>query len=86
MIGGGGGGVGGGGGGGGAKGGPSKVRQRTAGGIGVAVSPQMGPGWSPKISRFVWVVESLNHPLLFETNTKDAPHMKFIFVETDAEY
>ena len=51
-------------------------KSRTTGGFGEA----------PKIFRFVWVVESLNHPLLFGTNTKDMPHMKFIFVETDDEY
>ena len=71
---------------GGANVGPSKARYRIAEGFGVAVSPQTGTRWSPKIFRFVWVVESLNHPLLFETNTKDMPHMKFIFVETDDEY
>ena len=51
-------------------------KSRTTGGFGEA----------PKIFRFVWVVESLNHPLLSGTNTKDMPHMKFIFVETDDEY
>ena len=38
----------------------------------------MGPGGVPKIFRFVWVVELLNHLLLFETNTKDTSHMKFM--------
>ena len=55
-------------------------------GFGVALSPQTTPGRSPKTFRIVWVVESLNHPILYETNTKNTPHMKFIFVETDDEY
>ena len=74
------------GGGGGIKVGPSKARQRTAGGFGVAVSPQIGPGRRPKNFQICVGRRITQYPLLFEINTKDMPHMKFIFVETDDEY